>query len=258
MASSTKSGILYLSIASLFSLFFCQTLLAMPSVKDLDMLWENRSPEQGQKDIIVFLEKAEQLPQDFEINWRIARLVSFSGNYGIGLNTFNKKKKRTLFKYGCDAANIARTIKPSRVEGHYWYATNLGSFAVTNNMFKALKYANEARDALLDAVELDPTYHWGGPYRMLGRFYQEAPPIISFGSKKKAEECFNNALKIAPKFRLNIINLGILKKDIGDTTLALQILQKAQKVSILDGKLEEEQYLVDLEASIKTFKEKED
>lgn len=257
MAIARKSGTIYLIIAFLLSFLFSPLTFAYPTAKELDKFWEQRQPTENQKKIIKFLKTTEAVPKDFEVAWRVARLVYFVGNFGIGFQSLTKKEKVEIFKYGYEAADIARTLKPDRVEGHYWYGTNLGSFGISKGVLAALGHAEEGRDALIKAIEIDPTYHWGGPYRTLGRYYQETPAFISFGNKKKAEECFNKALEIAPEFRLNIIDLGVLKKEEGKTKLALELLEKAQKTRKLDGELEEKRYLVELAQGIKTLKEEE-
>ncbi len=257
MASERNSRSAYYFIISFLALAFTSFAFAFPTEADLDKLWAARQPIQGQKQIIKFIKVQENIPDNFEVSWRVARLVYFVGHFGYGKENFTKKEKLLVFKYGSDAANIARKSKPDRVEGHYWYATNLGSYGMVKGIFSALKYADEARDALIKAVELEPSYHWAGPYRTLGRFYQAAPRVISFGSKKKASECFQKALEISPDFRLNIMNLAVFTKEQGDFDGAYTLMQQAKKSPKLDGDIEEKKYLTELAKDIKTLKEEE-
>lgn len=254
MAQARDTRSFLLPIVLLLSVFFTPLVYAYPTAKTLDHYWDKRQSIGGQNAIIKFLSLGETIPQNFDIAWRVARLVYFAGNFGAGYDTFSKEKKMGLFKYGFEAANIARKTKPERVEGYYWYATNLGSYGMTKGVFSALSYAEEARDSLLQAAKIDPKYHWGGPYRILGRFYQEAPGFISFGDKKKAEHYFNLAIETVPDFRLNTIYLGVLKKQEGNLALALELLNDAKKKPKVDGNLEENRYLTELEKGIQKLK----
>lgn len=257
MAKSRKSRNVFITLVFFVLCSFSPFVFAYPDSKALDVMWENRQNVEGQKNILAFISEGETIPQNFDIAWRVARLVYFAGNFGVGYDTFKKDKKMEIFKYGYEAADIARKTKTDRVEGYYWYAVNLGSYGLAKGMFSALGYAEEARDSLLKSAQLDPKYHWGGPYRVLGRFYQEVPTFISFGDKKKAEEYFNKAIEIAPDYRLNTIDLGVLKKQQGKIDLALELLQEARTKPNVDGVLEESRYLVELDKGIQTLKKEE-
>lgn len=219
-------------------------------VDSLDQAWQNRETKQEQEIILKLVQSEPEIPQDFEIAWRVARLVYFIGNFGIG-EELSKDIHVKVFHYGYKAGETAKNLQPTRVEGHYWYAINLGSYSLANGVMSALNNASIGRDALLEAVKIDPTYHWGGPYRILGRYYQEVPRIISFGDKKKAEEYFLEAVKLAPTFRLNTVYLGTLMRDEGDKEKALKLFQEAEELKDVDGVIEEKRYKKNLALDIK-------
>ncbi|APJ02536.1 hypothetical protein [Silvanigrella aquatica] len=221
------------------------------SVSFLDDLWEQRQTKEGAKKIAEFLLSDPKLPRDFEINWRLARLVYYSGNFTL-IQKSQKEEKLKVFKMGYTAGEIARELEPKRVEGHYWYAINLGSYGLEKGIFSALNNAKPGRDALLEAVKIDPTYQWCGPLRILGRYYQEVPGgIISFGDKKIAKEYFEKAIDSCPDFRINTMYLGVLKEKTGNKQEALELFKKAQKLPELDGKNEEMRYAKELAENIK-------
>lgn len=256
--AARKSRGYFVGILVFFLLLISRNVFAYPDVQALDKLWNNRQSIEGQKTIFSFITNEETIPQNFEIAWRVARLVYFAGNFGFDHNSFTKEEKVKLFKYGYTAADIARTEKPERVEGHYWYGVNLGSYGLAKGVFSALGHAEDALNALLKSAEIDPKYHWAGPYRVLGRFYQEVPSFLSFGDKKKAEEYFNKAISLAPDYRLNTINLGVLKKEQGKIDIALDLLKKAKNKPNVDGSLEEKRYLEELEKGIATLEVSDD
>lgn len=251
--AARKSRGYFVGILFVFLILLSRNIFAYPDIRALDKLWNNRQSIEGQKQIFNFIIQEETIPQDFEISWRVARLVYFAGNFGIGHDSFKKEEKIKIFKYGYIAADIARTEKPERVEGHYWYGVNLGSYGLAKGVFSALGHAEDALNALLKSAEIDPNYHWAGPYRVLGRFYQEVPSFLSFGDKKKAEDYFNKAIALAPDYRLNTINLGVLKKEQGKIDVALDLLKKAKTKPNVDGVLEERRYLEELEKGIATL-----
>jgi tetratricopeptide (TPR) repeat protein len=248
--AARRSRSYFVIVFSLFFLFVSQAVFAYPDSQALDKMWNDRQSKAGQKVILNFIFAEEPIPQNFDIAWRVARLVYFTGNFGIAHETLKKEQKIKLFKYGYIAADIARTKNPDKVEGYYWYGVNLGSYGLAKGIFSALGHAEDALNSLLKSAELDPTYHWAGPYRVLGRFYQEAPSFLSFGDKKKAEEYFNRAIELAPDYRLNTINLGVLKKEQGNIEAAIDLLKKAKAKPNVDGKLEETRYLEELDKGI--------
>ena len=228
-------------------------------INSLDQVWQNRHNLETQEKMLKFIEENINNPdtsrlESFEISWRIARFVYFIGNFGVGENLENERKI-SIFQYGYQEALKARELEPKKVEGHFWYASNLGSYGLAKGVLSALNNAREGRDALLEAARIDPSYMWGGPYRILGRYYQEVPSFISFGDKKIAEEYFQKAINIAPKFRLNTMYLGILKRDLGEENIARELFLAAEKKPAVDGKTEEEKYMKELREDLKSVKD---
>ncbi|WP_338636381.1 hypothetical protein [Spirobacillus cienkowskii] len=218
----------------------------------LDKLWENRQSSTGKSEIVNFLKNQPVLPENFNINWKVARLVYFNANFILPEQT-TKDEKLSLLQYGYNLGIKAKELNPSRVEGFYWYAINLGSYGLEKGIFTALKNAKPGRDALLEAAKIDAKYHWCGPLRILGRYYQEVPGgLISFGDKKIANEYFLKAIETCPNFRVNTMYLGILKKKQGLNSEALDFFKKAQSLPNLDGKIEESRYSKELAENIKT------
>ncbi len=220
------------------------------TVASLNKAWADRETEDGQIKILKLIQSEPKIPENFEIAWQMSRLVYFSGNFGIG-EKLSKDEHIKMFEFGYKTAEIARKLNPDRVEGHYWYAVNLGSYGLARGVLTALSNAKIGRDALLEASKIDPMYHWAGAYRVLGRYYQEVPGIISFGDKKIAKEYFEKAIKIAPNFRLNTAYLGALESDGGDKEKALKLFQEAEKMTDVDGKEEESHYKRNLALDIK-------
>jgi len=230
-----------------FTSVFASPLHIKPTVQSLDQAWSARTHKESQKEILEFVKTVQEVPNDFDVTWRIARLVYFIGNFGIG-ESLKKPEQMQVFEIGYKTAEVAKTLEPTKVEGHYWYAVNLGKYGLAKGIFSALSRAKDGRDALLIAADIDPTYHWAGPYRILGKYYQDLPGGISFGDKKKAREYYNKALEIAPDFKMNTVYLATLEKD---KSVKRQLLQSLQKKPDLDGEVEEIRYKTAIKKDLK-------
>ena len=223
------------------------------SAKQLDEMWENRESIESQRQIYKTILDTRSPPTQFEEAWRLSRMVYFVGNFGIGLSLARDQKLK-LFDSGVQWGQKALQLQPERVEGYYWYAVNLGAYGSTKGMMSALGSATQGRDALLKAASLDASYHWGGPYRILGRYYQQAPSVLSFGDKEVAEEYFKKAISLAPSFRLNTFYLASLKQETGDKEGAKILLEKAKSMAGQEGALEEERYQNQIKSALDAVK----
>ncbi len=251
-----KYKIYYLKIFLFINLFYLKVYAENNDknkiyldVASLDQAWNNRDTKEKEDLILKFIQNVSIIPENFEIAWRISRLVYFIGNFGPGENLSNNEHIK-IFELGYKAGEIAKNLQPNRVEGYYWYAINLGKYSLAVSLFKALRTADMARDALVKATKIDPSYHWAGAYRLLGRYYQDLPSGISFGDKKKAEEYFKKAIQISPNFRLNTSYLASLESD---KDLKLKLYKEAEKKPNTDGVIEEERYKKDLKLNIENL-----
>lgn len=257
-----KSNSFYRSLIFIFFINIFYSLFSYPldfsNPASLEKIWKNRQSEEGQKELLDFVKKASEsseISDSYDLNWRVARLTYYAGNFGIGHKTLTKKELLQVFKYGYESAEKAKELEPEKVEGYFWFAVNLGSYGLTKGVLTALGNAKTGRDALLKAAEIDETYWWGGPYRILGRYYQEVPKLISFGDKEIAENYFKKAIEIAPEFRLNTVYLALLLESEGLKEEALSLFKKAAKKPDIDGKNEELRYQEELKNSIQRLSE---
>jgi hypothetical protein len=84
---------------------------------------------------------------------------------------------------------------------------NLGQLARTKSL-GALKIVTQMESEFSLVLTLDPGYSFAGPDRNLGLLYLDAPNWpISLGSKTKARLHLQNALKRAPDYPENHLNL---------------------------------------------------
>ena len=215
---------------------------AVLSVALLDNCWNNREDTDNQKIIADYLMTKPKVPNDYETAWKLARLVYFIGNYGVGEKRFvDTGEGVTLFYYGADAGLLASKLNPKGVEGFYWYAVDLGSYGLANGIVASASHARDGINALAAANKINSAYQWFGSNRILGRYYQELPAIFG-GDSDRAYRFISAATKEAPNFRDNWLFLGQYYISAGQYDKALEACNKAISLPALDGKYEEMRY----------------
>jgi tetratricopeptide (TPR) repeat protein len=124
--------------------------------------------------------------------------------------------------------NACRTLlnrDTNSVPGHYYLGMNLGQLASTKSL-GALKIVQEMEIEFKIALRLDPLFDLGGPDRNLGLLYHQAPGWpISLGSRAKAKQHLQKALKLSPDYPENVLNLIEADLDWGDRSGALRELK---------------------------------
>ncbi len=212
------------------------------SVSLLDNCWKNRETLANQNVIANYLMTQPQVPSDYEIAWKTARLVYFIGNYGIGEAKFlNTNDGVTLFNYGVTAGSLAKQLKPNGVEGNYWYAIDLGSYGLAKGVLASARNAKYGMAALRIVQVVDPSYQNYGSSRVLGRYYQELPSVFG-GDTAKAAKLIGDAVKSSPKFDNNWVFLGQYYLSNSQYQEALDACNKALSLPGVDGKFEDMRY----------------
>src|SRR5579871_1431139 len=112
---------------------------AEPSVAEivarLDALHARRDDPTALAEARGLAERAvAQAPGDYEVLWRAAR-VAFTDSDVPGRSTDDRSR---LGKQGYDLAQRAIAANPNRVEGHYWAALGIGSYAEGMGVVRAL------------------------------------------------------------------------------------------------------------------------
>ncbi|HWN94948.1 MAG TPA: hypothetical protein VNT99_07940 [Methylomirabilota bacterium] len=116
-------------------------------------------------------------------------------------------RRAELAQRGIDAARRAIAGSPTNAAAHYWLGMNIGQLARTKSL-GALKLVRELEEAFQRARALDEHIDFAGPDRSLGFLYRDAPGWpASIGSKKKAREHFENAVRLHPEFPANQLAL---------------------------------------------------
>ena len=120
----------------------------------------------------------------------------------------NDTARAALAQQGIAVCRQITAQKPKLAAGHYYLAMNLGQLARTE-LLGALKIVKEMEREFKTAESLDPHLDDAGPARCLGLLYRDAPGWpTSIGSTRKARSYLEQAVKVAPDFPENHLNLA--------------------------------------------------
>lgn len=157
--------------------------------------------ETARDELIALVEK------DSECAWAYGLLSEI--NYWLGEYSDDREDKLFFFNEGVECGKEGVAIDENSLESNFWLAVNYGSFGQEKGIMQSLALVTPIKEAAEKALELDESYFYGGPYRVLGRLYHKAPGFpFSIGNTKKAIEYLERAVELGPKFYLNHLFLA--------------------------------------------------
>jgi tetratricopeptide (TPR) repeat protein len=119
----------------------------------------------------------------------------------------NDTERATIAVQGIAACRQIIVREPKSAPAHYYLAMNLGQLARTE-LLGALKLVKEMEREFKTADGLDEHFDYAGTARNLGLLYGGAPGWpASIGSKRKARDWLERAVKLAPDYPENHLNL---------------------------------------------------
>lgn len=84
-------------------------------------------------------------------------------------------------------------------EAIYWYATNLGKFAVAKGFTTTLFYKDRIYAVMQRVLQIDENFFHAAPHRYFGAFYAKAPAFAG-GDLAKSKQHFERALELDDKY----------------------------------------------------------
>jgi tetratricopeptide (TPR) repeat protein len=116
-------------------------------------------------------------------------------------------QRADIAEQGIAACRQVVSMDPALAAGHYYLGMNLGQLARTKTL-GALKLVGQMEREFKAALELDPKFDQAGPDRNLGLLYLQAPGWpASIGNRAKARTHLQKAVKLAPDYPENLLNL---------------------------------------------------
>ena len=135
--------------------------------------------------------------------WQFARAC-----YDFNDFATNNAGRATLANQGIAACRQLLACESNSAPGHYYLAIELGQLADTRRNLAAFKMVREIEREFKTAGDLDEHFDYAGPARCLGLLYRDAPGWpVSIGSRHKAREWLEQAVKLAPDYPENRLNL---------------------------------------------------
>lgn len=102
-------------------------------------------------------------------------------------------------KAGSKVEEAVAVIPAAGQSAIYWYATNLGKFAVAKGFTTTLFYKDRIFAVMQRVLAIDESFFHGAPHRYFGAFYAKAPSFAG-GDLTKSKEHFDKALAIDAKY----------------------------------------------------------
>lgn len=112
--------------------------------------------------------------------------------------TFVETEKES-FRAALSSARDARAV--------FWYGNNLGRYLNFHMMTALSGGMKDVQAAFERAIELDPTYLGGAPWRSLGSFLAQVPAFMG-GDKDRAQAALERAIQIDPSFAENYVDVA--------------------------------------------------
>ena len=135
--------------------------------------------------------------------WQFARAC-------FNLNDFvtNNAGRAELAGQGIAVCRQLLARESNSAPGHYYLAIELGQLADTKRNLAAIKMVREIEREFKTADDLDEHFDYAGPARCLGLLYRDAPGWpMSIGSRRKARDWLEQAVKLAPDYPENHLAL---------------------------------------------------
>lgn len=119
----------------------------------------------------------------------------------------NKAQRAAVARKGIAACRQSLLFTNS-APAHYYLAMDMGQLAQSETL-GALKLVRQMESEFLAAAGLDAALDFGGPERGLGLLYRDAPGWpLSIGNRARARKNLENAVKLAPDYPENVLNLA--------------------------------------------------
>lgn len=130
-------------------------------------------------------------------------------NYWLGEYANDREDKLFFFNEGVECGKEGVAIDDDSLESNFWLAVNYGAYGQEKGVMQSLALIQPLKERAERAAEIDGSYFYGGPWRVLGRLYDKAPGFpFSVGNSKKAIECLEKAVELGPRFFLNHLFLA--------------------------------------------------
>lgn len=194
--------------------------------------WEKAAKmEPGNTDTYVHLSRAYYLLGDgylrFDSSKEDEMLAMFDkGAYNaeLALGALDVQYRKRVCA-GDAVEDVVKTVDKSAVPAMYWYATNLGKWALAKGILVVLGRKDEIFSVMSRVLELDETFFYGAPHRYFGAYYTKVP--FPDGDPALSRKHFDKSLEIEPNYlATRVLMADLLATKTNDRELFSTQLQK--------------------------------
>ena len=146
----------------------------------------------------ILLNMLNDNPDNGEIYGRLSQVCYWQGEYA------EKKDKLAIFEEGKKYGEKGVELAPDSVHTNLWCAVNMGLYGYEKGISDSLFLVEPMEKYAKKALEIDESFFYGAPHRVLGKLYTEAPAWpMSVGDYNKAIEHLQKALEFGPDYLQN-------------------------------------------------------
>ncbi|MBC8215118.1 MAG: hypothetical protein H8E64_01205 [Candidatus Marinimicrobia bacterium] len=181
--------------------------------------WEKRSNISDAQKALHFLSLAYDLDiSNLELGILYSHTCYFNGRYIVA----DQAEKEALFSHGAAATKTALLNAPSFSAAYnkavgdstakfiqaveamedtllpalYWWMVNTGSILINQPVVERIKNRVMIESVLHKLLIMNPTFYYGGPYRLLGVFYARIPGV----ELRQSKSYFDQAISSYPGY----------------------------------------------------------
>lgn len=177
-----------------------------PNLEALDALWKRRHDPASINEFEAAISVAlGSQAQNYALLWRAARCSHFRAMQSDASGDSEQAKE--YFHLGAKTARDAHAIDTHGIDGIFWCGVNEVEVARHKSSFAALGVLKKSTALIERAANIDETYHFAGPLRVLGRIIHRKPLLLG-GSANVAIEYFKRARQIAPRNSTTLLYLA--------------------------------------------------
>ena len=129
--------------------------------------------------------------RNYQVEWTFAKQNYFLGKYAPDGDEAEK-----ALETGRDAGKLASRVDPSKPEGHFWYAANLGELAKRSPITVGLRSVGDIKESMSKVIEIEPGYQAASAYDALAQI--ELATRMKGGDAQKALEYLEKGVQLAP------------------------------------------------------------
>ena len=198
-----------------------------------DLLYAKGTMDSLRQSVALYKQAAQHQPDSYEAFWKAARSCRVIVRKAVIDELADLEQIGAAFgKQGMELAEKAIALEPEKVEGHYYYAVNVGGYAKGASIWSIIREGlkDKAQKHLNKAYEIDRKYNGFVLLMHMGLYY-EVLPWFAGRDTDKALEFYREALLLMPEqslYRSQLLVLaGKLMLDQGvEENRARQLLRK--------------------------------